>query len=319
MQARGAKRLAGTGTMQAQTPLDVFGQFRALDPGIFGRTWTAFRARYAEVASWNDKVVVGYKNEDELAAKIASITFHAGEDVLDLPDVLPDIPVEATLEPSARKWYDELWNELYVEVRRQIDTGVELTDETTADNVLVKMLRCQQLTGGHLQLDSGELAELSTVKRKLLEDELEDIDPSEPVIVFGKFHPDLDNIEKVAGVLGRTYGELSGRRSDALAGDATLADGITIAGVQIQSGGTGVDFTKSAFGIYYSVGHSLGDYLQSRKRLVRPGQTRSVRFRHLVLTGTIDELVYEALRDRQSVVTRIANKVKELQKTGGKR
>jgi SNF2 family DNA or RNA helicase len=142
---------------------------------------------------------------------------------------------------------------------------------------------------------------------------LADIDPAEPVVVFARFHHDLRKIEEAAARTGRVYGELSGKRADALASDATLADGVTLAGIQLQSGGTGVDFTKSAYGIYYSVGYSLADYLQSRKRLQRPGQTRSVRFRHLVLEGTIDEVVYEALAARQSVTDRIAAKVLGIQ------
>jgi SNF2 family DNA or RNA helicase len=202
---------------------------------------------------------------------------------------------------------------MYAEVVRTLADGSFEVGEVTADNVLVKILRCQQMTGGALPLDDGTIEEIDTEKAKLLADELEDINPAEPVVVFCRFHHDLDNVSKVADQLGRRYGELSGRRSDALAADATLTEGVQVAGIQIQAGGTGVDFTRSAFGIYYSVGHSLGDYLQSRKRLHRPGQTRSTRFRHLVMEGTIDEDVYEALANRQKVTDRIAEKVRRLQ------
>lgn len=250
---------------------------------------------------------------DEFAERLASFTFHAGEDRLDLPELLPDVSVTGRLSPRAHKAYRELEQELYAEVQRTLADGSTVLDEVTADNVLVKLLRLQQVTGGALPLDSGEVEEIDTGKRDLLADELEDIDPSEPVVVFARFHHDLSNIEKVAERLGRRYGELSGRRSDALAADATLADGVQVAGIQLQAGGTGVDFTRAAFGIYYSVGHSLADFLQSRKRLHRPGQIRPVRFRHLIMEGTVDEEVYAALAARQSVVAAIASKVKLLQ------
>lgn len=313
MRDRTDRVLGGTGTLQAQSPLDVFGQVRAVEPGLFGTTYVGFERRYAIKGGFEGRVVVDYQNEDELAAKLASVVYRAGEEVLDLPEMLADVTVEGRLSARAHKAYRALEDELYAEVQRTLADGSTVADEVTVDNVLVKILRCQQMTGGALPLDSGAVEEIDTAKADLLADELEDIDPSEPVVVFCRFHHDLGKVQQVAERLGRRFGELSGKRSDALASDATLAEGVQVAGVQIQAGGTGVDFTRSAFGVYYSVGHSLSDYLQSRKRLQRPGQTRSVRFRHLVMQGTIDEEVYEALAARQSVTDRISGKVARLQ------
>jgi len=76
----------------------------------------------------------------------------------------------------------------------------------------------------------------------------------------------------------------------------------TILGVQIQSGGAGIDLSRSAYCFYYSLGFSLGEYEQSLARLRRPGQTRCVRYYHLVSQGTVDEQVYAALRERRNVV-----------------
>lgn len=307
------RRLGGTGTLQPQTPLDVFGQVRAVEPGLFGDTYIKFEKHYAEKGGYGNYEIKGYKNEDELAEKLSTIVYRAGEEVLDLPPLLPDVDVVGHMSSKAMRIYRDVEEELYAEVRREMPDGSIEYDEATIPNVLVKILRCQQMTGGHLALDSGVLEEIDTAKRDLLGEELEDIDPHEPVVVFARFIPDLDNIARVAAKLGRPYGELSGRRSDALAGDATLAEGVQVAGVQIQAGGTGVDFTRSAFGIYYSVGHSLGDYLQSRKRLHRPGQTRATRLRHLVMEGTIDEDVYRALAARKRVVDAISERVRKLQ------
>jgi len=79
--------------------------------------------------------------------------------------------------------------------------------------------------------------------------------------------------------------------------------------VQIQSGGVGIDCTRAAYAFYYSLGFSLGDYDQSLARLRRPGQTRCVRYYHLVATGTVDEQVYAALRDRRTVIDAVMNKL----------
>lgn len=318
MHPRAERHIGGTGTLQAQTPLDVFGQARAVEPGVFGTTFTTFQKRYADMGGFEGRVFKGLNPmfEDEFVTKLASITYRAGEEVLDLPEMLPDLSVTGHLSARAQKAYRELETELFAEVLRTLESGEQITEEVTADNVLVRILRCQQITGGALPLDSGVVEEIDTAKAELLLDELEDISSNEPVVVFARFRHDLDKIEQVAARLGRPYGELSGRRSDALTQDATLAEGVQVAGVQIQSGGTGIDLTRSAFGVYYSVGHSLADYLQSRKRLHRPGQTRSTRFRHLVMEGTIDEEVYAALAARQSVTQRIADMVLAKQTAG---
>jgi SNF2 family DNA or RNA helicase len=54
--------------------------------------------------------------------------------------------------------------------------------------------------------------------------------------------------------------------------------------------------------IDYSVGFSLGDYLQSRSRLHRPGQESKVTYIQLVTPGTVDEAVYDALQAREDVI-----------------
>lgn len=322
MQKRAARRLGGTGTLQAQTPLDVFGQFRALDPGIFGNSETSFKHRYAIFGGFNGHEMKGMNpaTENELAEKISSITYRAGAEVLDLPAEIPDVTLTCNLSPKAMKVYKEFENELYAEVSGFLNLTGGLPNEdvleASAPNVLVKILRCMQMTGGLLRTDQGVDVEIDTSKADLLREDLEDIPEREPVVVFAKFIHDLDSIERVAAKLGRPYAELSGRRADALSRDATLAEHCVIAGVQLQAGGTGVDFTRSAFATYYSMGHSLSDYLQSRKRLVRPGQERSVRFRHLVAEGTIDEDVYAALAARESVTARLSDKVRRLQQEG---
>jgi SNF2 family DNA or RNA helicase len=176
------------------------------------------------------------------------------------------------------------------------------TEAVSAPNVLVKMLRLQQICGGAVHAESGNYVEIDTAKATLLGEVLDDIPTDEPVIVFCRFIHDLDAVKRTAEKMGRTYAELSGRRDDALTSDATLAEGVQVAAVQIQSGGTGVDMTRSRHGIYYSLGFSLSDYTQSRARLHRPGQEHHVRFVHLVASGTIDEQVYEALADRKSII-----------------
>src|SRR3954451_21406334 len=90
-----------TGTPMPHSPLDVYGQFRAMDPGIFGTNFSRFRLRYAVMGGWEGKVVVGYQNQEEFARKFGSACFvvKKTEAGLDLPDV---VHVDRTFELQAR-------------------------------------------------------------------------------------------------------------------------------------------------------------------------------------------------------------------------
>jgi len=275
------------------SPLDLYGQFRFLDPQVFGSSFTRMRARYAECDPRFPSKVRKWRNQDELAAKLDAHSWRVtADEVLDLPDAIHEtIPVE--LSPKVMRYYRSLEREMTAE----IEAG------TVARPAAVEMrLRLRQATCGYARVDGA--AGVTPIdgtpsKRLALADRLEDLPATEPVVVFGQFRSDLDDIAAVARELGREYAEVSGERKDL----QRWQDGeAVILGVQMQSGGVGIDCSRAAYAFYYSLGYSLGDYEQSLARLRRPGQTRCVRYYHLVCKGTVDEQVYAALRERRNVV-----------------
>lgn len=300
---RSAKnRLCLSGTPLANSPMDIYAQYRFLDPGIFGTSFARFRTRYAEMGGYGGYQVVGYKNQDELAKKIYSIGFKVGKEILDLPPEMDADPIEGPIGPDALKLYRQITDDLYA-LR---DDGSEFT----ATNVLTRLLRQQQLTGGAINDDAGQTHTVDDAKAKLLQDLLEDTDPMEPVVVFVRFTHDADVVQQVAEATGRRYGELSGRRKDALNSDAEMNEDCDIVAVQIQSGGTGVDLTRARYCVYYSLGFSLTDYQQSRARVHRPGQTRPVTYYHLLASNVdVDRRVYAALESKEQVVNFIMNEM----------
>lgn len=287
-----AKRLLLTGTPMPQGPLDLYGQFRFLNEDIFGTSYARFRTRYAECDQRFPSKVRKYRNQDELTAKLDAHSFRVmADEVLTLPPVIHET-IQIELSPATRRFYDALANDLTADV----EAGT-----VTVGNALARLLRLQQATSGYAKVDEAGLHAIDGVpsKRRMLEDRLSDLPETEPVVVFSRFRSDLDDIRAAAAELGRPYAEVSGTEKTLerwQAGDATIL------GVQIQSGGVGIDCTRAAYAFYYSLGFSLGDYDQSLARLRRPGQTRCVRYYHFIAKNTVDEQVYAALRDRRVVV-----------------
>lgn len=286
-------RLCLTGTPMPHSPLDIFAQYRFLMPQIYGWSYVKFRARYAKCHEQFKSLVLFWKNQEEMREKFASIAFRVGSEVLDLPDA-KHVRREVEMSPRAFDIYKDIEHTL----RAEVGNGL-----VTASNGLVKLVRLQQLTSGVIQKDRSEvLTRIDNEKSTALNTLLMDTIPSGvPVVVFCRFTADLDAIRSVANGWGKKYGEISGRQCD-LTEHSTMPEDIDIMGVQIQSGGTGIDLTRSAHVVYFSMGWSMGDYLQSLARVHRPGQENDVTYYHLVCKGTIDEAVYAALAKRENLV-----------------
>jgi SNF2 family DNA or RNA helicase len=287
------RRWALSGTPLAHSPMDAYAIFRALDPGVFGTSFARFRAEYAVMGGFQGKQVLGYRNLDGFRESYYTLALAQDRDVLDLP---PTHHVELTvaLEPATRRLYEQLRTEFVAE----LGGGT-----VTAAHALTRMLRLQQLTGGALDSDEGLPLHRSEEKERALADFLIDLDPAEPVVVFARFRADLAAVRRAARHAGRRVRELSGSARELSEWQAD-GDGSVLA-TQIQSGGEGIDLTRAAHCVYYSLGFSLAQYEQSLARTHRPGQTRPVTYYHLIASSSIDRYVYRTLRQRRDVINRV--------------
>ena len=295
-----ATRIALSGTLLAHSLLDAYGTYRAIESPecqTFGSKWTSFRAAYAILNPHVPGMVIGYQNTDHFAQKIAKTTFHRrSEDVLDLPPILHiDVPVELTAKEAS------VYRQLEREFCAKLDGGT-----ITPANAMVGLLRMLQACSGAAKLDGSDASTLiddSPSKRVALAEILADMEPRGRVVIFCRFRSDLDSALKVCEQLGRTASELSGRINDLAAWQAGKT---AVLVAQIQSGGIGIDLSSASVGVFYSLGHSLSEWLQAIARLHRPGQTQTTRFFSLVsiLQGkiTADGRVYAALTTRKEVV-----------------
>jgi SNF2 family DNA or RNA helicase len=295
LRSHAERRVGLTGTPMPHSPLDVYAQMRALDISVFGNNYAAFRAQYAVMHPIFPTQVLKWMNLEGLNRKFYSraIRVERGE-VLELPP-WQHIAVPVILPDAARKAYDELKKEtlLYVE-----------NGELTTQNALTLMLRLQQMACGHIQID-GEPSprHLHSAKAEALEAILDGLPPSEPVVVFCRFHADLDAVHAVAEKVKRKSSELSGRRHGRRGVGSLWEDGPdTVAAIQIQSGGVGIDLTRAAHVVIYSTGFDMGQYEQALARTDRQGQERKGVYFHLLAENTVDVSVAKALAERKSLV-----------------
>jgi SNF2 family DNA or RNA helicase len=278
------KRTVLSGTPLTNGPLDAFGIYRFLDPGIFGQSYKRFEHKYAITVD-HDKytTIEGYRNQDDFKNCFDFLCLQIESDVLDLPPVsYSTISVE--LPPEARRFYNEFKKEFVAYLDNEA---------MSAPNILTKLLRLQGLTSGVVKFDDGKTTILHEGKAETLQTVLENID--EPVVVFGRFRHDLSEVQRVCRILNRSYHEVSGSHKE-------LADWTDVLGVQIQTGRTGIDLTKSSVAIFLSTGYSNGDYEQAVCRLYRPPQSKPVRIIHIHCADTIDKQIAQILRDKKDII-----------------
>jgi len=290
---RAARRVCLSGTPMRNSPMDLYSQCKFLDPGIFGSNQKQFLERYAVLDFFGN--VVGQQNTEELATRFGLVAHRVDKrSVLDLPPVTI-VTRRFDLSEDAMKIYRTFEEDLSVQVGK---------GEVKASNALVSLLRAQQMTSGYVPVEddegAGRIEEIDGGKRNELSEIIDGIRSDEPVIVFCRFRYDLDSVKQVAKEKGRGYFELSGRVNELRAWQTDVTG--SVIGIQIQSGGVGVDGTRASYAVFYSTGFSLSDYEQACARLDRPGQTRPVTISNLVARGTVDEAVFGSIGAKKNVV-----------------
>jgi hypothetical protein len=132
------QRLLLTGTPITKAPLDIFGQFRALDHHIFGENWYAFKFTYGIWGGFGKYQLRGYRNLNELIGKVRQ--WKDFEDEQD-DDTYEDDGVAIPSKIWTRSFlFNEPLNDkdaFYAEVRFGIsNTNVNIT--LVADNAVLK-------------------------------------------------------------------------------------------------------------------------------------------------------------------------------------
>lgn len=236
-------------------------------------------------------------------ARLGTFMHHVGDDVLELPPLTMQFRA-VTLGAKAQRVYADLHRYLIAE----IDGGV-----LTAANVLARIIRLQQVTSGNVPVkyemtfDDAKIewAHIDDAKIDAVSEYLQCLPPEEPVVAFCRFTSDIDGVARVAEKLGREVVRLQGGINEIGAkwtdDPSTKAGRATVAIVQEQSGGAGIDLTRARHAICPSLSHSTIIHDQKIKRLHRHGQQWPVVVTNIVARGTIDEAIYHALEHKSDV------------------
>jgi len=295
--ARARYRLLLTGTPVTNKAIDVFSQYKFVNPAIFGQSFYAFRNRYFDMVGYGNHTPVLKKSmERELTEKIHSIAYRATKaECLDLPETT-DIIRKVELEPQAMLLYRNLVKDSYAELSE---------GEVTITNVLTKLLRLSQLTGGFLGSDDSSKAEqVSTAKLKVLEDIIDSaLEENKKLVVIARFIPEINAICRMLDKKGVRYSLLTGSvkdRDEQVAQFQNYPDVPVFVG-QIATAGLGITLTAASTMVFYSLDYSMSNFEQTKARIHRAGQRVPCTYIYLTAAGTVDEKVLKALKNKANL------------------
>lgn len=328
--SRVERRIGLTGTVIPHSPLDVYGQWRFLDPLAFGRvqpngerrvaTFKHFKEDYAEMGGYMGHEVVGFKNLDrleEIMGERSSVAIK--EECLDLPDAV-DTVLPVALSPKELKAYEDMRTKLQVEFREeddmQEDAGGGGGDAATAASRLVRMTRLRQITAGHLPDDAGQVREIGRSKAKtiasLIHDTLED---EKRIVVFGTFTRELAALEEEIAGKRTTVLRIDGstKPEDRLAmrqrfGSDDPARLVIVAQIKTLSVAVN-ELVTARNAIFASLPWQRDDIVQARDRLNRLGQKSATTFWYALAPNTVDDLVFQAYQDRTDLEKTLMNHI----------
>lgn len=290
--AKARYKLLLTGTVITNKAIDVFSQYKFIDPTVFGESFYSFRNRYFDMVGYGNHTPVLKKfRERELTEKLHSIAFRATKaECLDLPETMDAIR-HVDLEPAAMKTYRNLIKDSYAELTN---------GEVSVTNVLTRLLRLSQLTGGFIGDDeSGSVQKISEAKMKALEDILDaSRQENKKLVVIARFVPEIHAICKMLDQHGILYSLIMGGVKDRAEQVARFQNNpeVSVFVGQIATAGMGITLTAASTMVFYSLDYSMSNFEQTKARIHRVGQKNNCTYLYLAAKGTVDEKVLRALR-----------------------
>ncbi len=309
MHRLGAKtkyRMILTGTVITNKAIDVFSQYKFVAPSIFGNSFYAFRNKYFDMVGYGGYTpVLKESMQNELMEKLHSIAFRATKaECLDLPPTT-DIIRYIELEPKAMNVYKSLVKDSFAELGK---------GEVTVTNVLTKLLRLSQLTGGFLGNDEGiSCQQVSKSKLDALEDIVDNaVQSGEKLVIIARFIPEIKAIGKLLEKKNIQYSQVSGEVKDReeqihkFQNDPTVSVFIG----QIATAGLGITLTAASTMVFYSLDCSMSNFEQTKARIHRAGQQKNCTYIYLIAKGTVDEKVLEALGSKANLAKNLIDEYK---------
>ena len=312
----GHARLILNGTPVTQGVQDLWSQYRFLDWMIIKqKSYRNFMHRYCVMGGFENRKVVEYTNLKELLDRIGPQTYQIStKEAIGIPERVDESLI---VEPSP------------AQKKALVDLGDPLMmttldgDTLDVETVLERMIRYQQIVGGHFPYDESDgshsIKAFSGKNPKMEEmmAVIENLPLDEKVIIWARFKPELDlilqGLTKAYGLDSNTWyrGGMSDdeRKASLLRFEHDPKCRFFVANQ--ATGARAIDLASASVHIYYSNTFSLDDRLQSEMRTNSSKQkAKSVLYIDLIMNHDIDKNIVGALASKKEVADFVEEQLK---------
>lgn len=316
-------RMILTGTPMTQGPVDLFAQMNFLSPQILGYdsfyTFANNHLEYEQVrmpdgTKRDSKRIRSTHNTDYLAARIAPYAYQIKKsECLDLPKKVYT-SYEYDLSSDQRFAYEQAKERFAVNLMNQDDWS------TSSIAIFQLFSELQSIVCGFLTLD-GRTVTFDHGRVRLLEQTVADINPSERVVIWAKYHHCIDEITEA---LTASYGEDAVARYDGRLSESRrekelqrwVNSGRFLVGTQ-AAGGHGLnELVIASHVIFYANGFKYSERLQAEDRTHRIGQTKSCWYADLYAENTIDDRISSNLSTKGWTLKSFMTRMEQLKNDG---
>lgn len=290
--------IALTGTPAPNTHRDLFAQVRLVDGGErLGTSYTQFLRDYFHVTSYGGFPQYEEKHgaSTKIEQRIADITCTLkSSDWLNLPDqVIEDVEVHFTPELTRR--YKTLEKELVIELKKD-----HVMNVASAATLVTKLL---QFTSGHMYDDEKDVHPIHNLKFDALK---KLVDAAEqPVLCACIFRHEQDRIRRQFPQ-ARFFADAKNEEQQRKLLADWNAKRIPLLVAHPASCGHGLNMQHgSSLMVWLSLTYSREMYEQMIARLARRGQENIIRIYRIMVPGTVDDAVAEALATKSANEARL--------------
>jgi SNF2 family DNA or RNA helicase len=293
-----------TGTPMLNQVNELWSLLHIVDPIRFPKYYS-FRNRYCVFGGYQNKQIIGVKNEKELQEILNNYMIRRlKSDVLDLPEVQPIIK-RIDLSAEQKRLYDKAEKELEIQMNGQ-------ADPSEIENALTKLLRLKQVCGTTLPFTGkDDSAKLDVA----IEDAMELLANGHKIVVFTQFR---DVLEAFATRLDKAMPEIPiwelhgdvkqyDRHTHVKEWGSSSGAGALVCMLQVA--GVGLNMTAARHGLFLDKLWTPGLNQQAIDRLHRIGasETQAVQILEYHMKGTVETRVEQVLKTKSKLFGTIVN------------
>lgn len=320
LSASADRRLVLTGTPIDKNPRDLWAVMRFIAPDVFGTVWKEFADEFLDEPVFNHKVKGAIAKQKEMmrytiAKNKAPIRADKMQDYADLS--APHMKriskedagikrakvkkIKFDLDPQEMKQYRKLERTMVVRENGKV---------IKAPLKIVQIGKLQQITGGHIKDEDGEIHRIGTSKRRLLRRMIAKYaDDGEPFVVFCKYVFEVHELARMIERAGygkgaKLWGKVKDLKKDKRRTNMLLAfqrGEYPWIICQQRTGGVGVDLYRARKFFVYSMGHSFIDYDQMLSRGDFLEQNSEANYFLLLARSTIDMDISVGVEVKKSI------------------